>query len=74
MLDANLTHLYCPNMRGGDHLTMSYLDNLDNEFLNKYEKRELVFGLMAKDNTLWEVVGSKSGWGGLYGQLWNLRV
>jgi hypothetical protein len=23
---------------GEDHLTMGYFDNLDNEFLNKYEK------------------------------------
>jgi hypothetical protein len=23
---------------GGDHLTMGYLDNLDNEFSNKYDK------------------------------------
>jgi hypothetical protein len=24
---------------GGDHLTMGYFDNLDNEFSNKYEKK-----------------------------------
>jgi hypothetical protein len=23
---------------GGDHLTMGYFDNLDNEFSNKYDK------------------------------------
>jgi hypothetical protein len=32
---------------GWDHLTMSYFDNLDNEFSNKYEK------ILKIEKTLW---------------------